>query len=285
MNIGKEEHIRKLNSFPINIHQTPQTINSSTSETTSMNPKILIACPIIDTRKYCIDRYLECIRTLTYSNKELLLVDNSATEDFYQELKAKGVPVLRGKHFPKGMDALIHNRNIIRDYFLSKDFDYLFSLDSDVICTPDAIEKLLQHNKDIVSGVYYGAYIEQQKVVAKPLLYKQITPESFAELLKNEEVRTHVESGAIKQETLFRQLTREEVQEKKLISINVAGLGVVLIKRAVLEKVHFRQDPTIKASDDYFFFTDAARAGFTAYADTSVTCTHLHAGRAEEWKK
>ena len=250
-----------------------------------MQPKILIACPIIDTRKYCIDRYLDCIRKLTYPNKEFLLVDNSATEDFYHELKAKGVPVMRGKHFAKGMDALIHNRNIIRDHFLTHDFDYLFSLDSDVICEPDAIEKLLQHNKDIVSGIYYGAYIEQGNVVAKPLLYKQITPEAFAELLKNEQMKQRIEAGIIKQETLFRQLTREEVQEKKLIEINVAGLGVVLIKRTVLEKVSFRQEPTIKASDDYFFFTDAANAGFKAYADTSVTCAHLHAGRTEEWKK
>lgn len=240
-------------------------------------PKILIACPIIDRNKYCIDKYLDCIKSLTYPNKEFLLVDNSATEDFYNELKTKGANVIRGKHFDKAVPALVYNRNIIRSYFLARDFDYLFSLDSNIICPPDAIEKLLAHNKELATGIYYSATIEQGKIIAKPMLYTQITDEQFNQITQTEQYKQSPQQ--IKKEELFRQLTRQEIQEPKLIEIAIAGLGAVLIKKEVLEKVAFTIDENKQATDDCFFFKQTAKEGYKLYADTTVKCTHLHGGR------
>lgn len=241
-------------------------------------PKVLVACPIIDRNKYCIDKFLDCVNSLTYTNKEFLLVDNSATEDFYNELKTKGLNVIRGKHFDKAIPALVFNRNIIRSYFLARDFDYLFSLDSDVICQPDSIEKLMKHEKEIVTGIYYSAKIEQGKMVAKPMLFNRLNDEEFKQLLDKGEYKKQFEQG-MKREEIFKQLTRDDVKEPKLMETAVAGLGVVLIKRNILEKIAFRFDPDINATDDFFFFVDTEKAGFKLYADTTVKCSHLHGGR------
>ncbi len=239
-------------------------------------PKILIACPIIDRNRYCIDKYIECLKSLTYPNKEFLLVDNSATEEFYNELKAKGINVIRGKHFDKAVPALVYNRNIIRSYFLARDFDYLFSLDSDVMCQPDAIEKLLAHKKELVTGVYYSATIEQGKITAKPMLFVKITDEEFSKIMQVEQYK---QMPQIKKEDLFRQLTKQEIQEPKLLEVDIAGLGAVLIKREVLEKTAFTFDADKKATDDFFFFEQTAKQGYKLYCDTTVKCTHLHGGR------
>lgn len=241
-------------------------------------PKVLVACPIIDRNKYCFEKFINCYNSLTYPNKELLLVDNSATEDFYNELKTRKINVIRGKHFEKTVEALVYNRNAVRSYFLARDYDYLFSLDSDVICEPDAIEKLMKHQKEIVSGIYYSAKMENGVPVAKPMLFVRLNDAEFQELLTKEEYKQQFEQG-LKREDIFRQLNREEVLDSKLIIVDVAGLGVVLIKRNVLEKVPFRFDSTIKATDDFFFFVDTQKAGFELYADTTVKCSHLHGGR------
>jgi len=242
------------------------------------SPKVLVACPIIDRNKYCFDKFISCYNALTYPNKELLLVDNSETEDFYNELRAKKLNVVRGKHFDKTVEAIVYNRNVVRSYFLARDYDYLFSLDSDVICEPDAIEKLMTHQKEMVSGIYYSAKIENGVIVAKPMLFIRLKDEEFQEVLKNEQYKQALEQG-LKREDIFRQLNREEVLEPKIINVDVAGLGVVLIKRNVLEKVPFRFDASIKATDDFFFFVDTEKAGFKLYADTTVKCSHLHGGR------
>ena len=48
-----------------------------------------------------------------------------------------------------------HARNMACEQTLSGGFDWLFFLDDDVITPPDAILRLIAHNKPIVSGVYY----------------------------------------------------------------------------------------------------------------------------------
>jgi hypothetical protein len=44
-------------------------------------------------------------------------------------------------------------RNLIADWVVNG-FDYLFSVDSDIAFPPDTLKKLLQHDKDVVSGLY-----------------------------------------------------------------------------------------------------------------------------------
>ena len=73
--------------------------------------------------------------------------------------------------------------------------------------------------------------------------------------------------------------TKQEIQEPKLIEVAIAGLGVVLIKKEVLEKIAFTYDENKPATDDFFFFTQTAKNGYKLYADTTIKCTHLHGGR------
>jgi len=124
-----------------------------------MKPKVLIGCPISDYKRYCIDEYLEGIKNLTYSNFDLFLVDNSETSDFYEEIKSKGIDVERIEYAPSAKERIVKSRNIILDKFLDGDYDYFFSLEMGVIPLTDIIEKLLESNKEIVSGVYFKPFI------------------------------------------------------------------------------------------------------------------------------
>ena len=66
--------------------------------------------------------------------------------------------------------------------------------------------------------------------------------------------------------------TVEEVEGDKVFKIRGCGLGGVLIKRQVLEKIAFRFEGRDDAQN---FSNDCWENGFSMVADTSVKCKHL----------
>ena len=80
-----------------------------------------------------------------------------------------------------------------------------------------------------------------------------------------------------------KRLSFNEVPENELIETITCGLGCVLIKRNVLEKVKFRYDKEKSPWDDVWFCEDARKEGFKVYLDTGVRCKHYTKGM--DWSK
>ena len=125
------------------------------------NPKILIGCVTHEKHSPLLDKFLKSLDEINYKNKDILFVDNSEGKNYFELLKEKGFNVLKEsarfnvlkesarfnvlKDNPKENRILniISGRNIIREYFLDKNYDYLFFLDTDVIVPKDIFQKLL----------------------------------------------------------------------------------------------------------------------------------------------
>ena len=185
-------------------------------------PKVLVGCPTSDHKAYCLDAYIRSVKALTYSNYDILLVDNSEDEEYFNLIKQKGIQVIKAPFLPTARERIAKSRNRLRDEAI-KDYDYLLSLEQDVIPPRDVIEQLLKHKKDVVTGVYYLEYVVQKegKVIGKkvlPLLYKRKDKEHLV------------------------QLQPQEVEKEELQSITASGLGCVLIKKEVLEQITFRYE-------------------------------------------
>ncbi|MEK6861034.1 MAG: hypothetical protein AABY07_03605, partial [Nanoarchaeota archaeon] len=130
-----------------------------------------------------------------------------------------------------------------------------------VIPPKDIIERLLRHEKDIISGVYFKEFVTKdgmKKIL--PLLYN--SKEGY--------------------EYLY-QLGKDEVSDDKFMLVKGCGLGCVLIKRNVLTKITFRYDIKSEAFDDMWFSYDVNSNGFNIYTDTSVKCRHLT--KEMKWNK
>jgi len=214
--------------------------------------KILVGCPTSQHKKYCLNEYLEGIKNLTYENIHLVLVDNSETDEYYEKLKKIGVSVIRGKNFENIKDSVINSRNILRKYCLENDYDYLLSLEQDVVPQKDVIEKLLKHNKKIIGALYF--YLGKDKETLLPMVWIHHEGE-FA-----------------------RRLEFHEIPEEELIEVITCGLGCVLIKRDVLEKIEFRHEKNQDPWDDLWFAEDAREKGFKVYVDTGARCKHYVSG-------
>lgn len=221
------------------------------------NPKILIGCPTYEGYRYCIDEYLNRIKELLYKNFDLILVDNSGSDGFYNELKSKDINVLKGIYHEDVKKRIAESRNILREKFLEGNYEYFLSLEQDVIPSKDILNRLLRHNKDLITGVYFKYYpvkINQNKKAKTmlPLIFKFSNEKDKMEICKP-----------------------EEVEGEKFFKIRACGLGCILISRKVLEKVKFRNDPKLDTFDDFLFCSDVIENGFDIYADTSVKCKHM----------
>lgn len=138
-------------------------------------------------------------------------------------------------------------RNLIADW--AKRYDYLFSVDSDMVFPPDTLKRLLAHNKDMVSGLY---------IQRKP-------GEHILEIYRN---GFHVSYG--------------DIRGKGLVEIGGCGFGCVLINSDVIRKIeyphfhyHVALDHKDTVSEDNYFCNKAREVGFQIFADTSLLVDHV----------
>jgi len=181
-------------------------------------------------------------------------------------------------------------RNILVEKVLSEpSITHLLMVDSDMILPTDALFRLVQDDKDVVSGTYF-ARSEQPF----PHLYQfnhQDNPDGTCP-----EGRDHEETGRwyapmAKQFTAYLKRHPEfndhpltavlPATPDALIPVEAAGAGILLIKRHVLEALeypYFKCHERSAGGEDFYFFEKAREAGFETWGDFSVQCQHEFRG-------
>ena len=218
-----------------------------------MEPKVLVGCPTSDYKSYCLNEYVNSIKNLSYKNYDILLVDNSENDKYFNKIKSLGINVIKSKFYENARDRIAESRNIIRQYALDNNYDYFFSLEQDVIPPRDIIERLLSHKKDAVCGVYFAVNFYKGKNQLMPLVWVDFDKET---------------------KKMF-YIDKERLWSNKLIEVATSGLGCMLIHRRILEKIKFRYDKGDEGFDDMWFCKDLRENGIKLYCDTSLKCKHL----------
>jgi glycosyltransferase involved in cell wall biosynthesis len=142
-------------------------------------------------------------------------------------------------------------RNLISEW--AKSYDYLFSLDSDIVLPKDTLVKMLAADKDIISGLYI------QRIPNTHTL----------------EVYMDTPNGGCTN------IPYELIKDRGVVEIAACGMGAALIKSNVFRTVeypHFfyKEALTMRdtVSEDVYFCNKARAAGFTVWADASIKCDH-----------
>ncbi|HLC57784.1 MAG TPA: hypothetical protein VJH95_04380 [Candidatus Nanoarchaeia archaeon] len=229
-----------------------------------MKEKVLVGCPTSFHKEHCLKQYAEAITTLTYPNYDTLLIDNSKDDAYFEKIKALGIPVIKGPYFEGARDRIIASRNLLKKHAITRGYDYLLSLEQDVIPPKDIIERMLNHKKKVLSGIYFARNPIAGTIGLIPLAY----------------VVSNHELGKLPD---MRPLNHDELWSNSLLPIVSAGLGCLLIHKDALKQVKFRYEGK-EAFDDRFFFIDLYNLKIQAFADTSIKCRHFILNRPYEWK-
>lgn len=221
-----------------------------------MPPKILIGCPTYWGKAYCLKEYAERVKTLSYSNYEVLLVDNSKNERYIKEIRESGLRAEKGPWMEDIRERIVASRNLLRKRALEEGYDYFLSLEQDLLPPLNVVEQLLANRQLIMTGVYHKEGFHEGKKISYALLYA---------LQNGKLVLIHP----------------ERLKQAEPIRTHACGLGCMLIHRSVLEKIPFRKPTKGPAQDDMMFCFDVQKEGFALYADPMVVCEHLH----KDWKE
>lgn len=213
-------------------------------------PKVLVACPTVETKEYALTRYVQVIEELTYPNYDVLLVDNSNDpEHAYMELvNSKGLAcqhVTRGRH---SREAIVKSQNRIRDVMLEGDYEFLMFIEQDIFPPKDVIEKLMAHNEHSANALYYHGYFDERR---HPFIMDEINGQSVLD-----------------------KRAYDLVRDKKLHKVQDPGFGCSLISRKMLEDIPFRWEENDHKHGDRYFYIDARDKGYDVYLDTSILCEH-----------
>jgi GT2 family glycosyltransferase len=152
-----------------------------------------------------------------------------------------------------GRHNIAHNYNKARRFVLDNGYDYLFTVEADMVIPPDALDKLLavcEGGADVAYGLY---------------CFRNTSTWSAWTILTMEYGRS---------------IRKDPEQAKaawgKVIDVAGVGTGCTLIKREVLEQIEFRTDemhPDVH--HDWVFAYDLQQKGFVQRCDLSVVCGHI----------
>jgi hypothetical protein len=221
-------------------------------------PKVLIAAPQHDSKSYCWEKWVDRVKSLTYPNYDVFIADNSATDEFAEEMKKSGVKVKRvGFHLEGVLERTTQAHEACRLEALNGDYDYLLHLETDVIPPLDVVERLLLNRKKVVSAAYDIFHGKSRKAMIQlnePLdrTYGAYRCVQFAE----------------EQEPLIFDGTTKQVYH--------AGIGCILISKYVFEKVPFRFENNVPFHADTWFANDCFALDIPIYLDTTVNCKHYN---------
>jgi hypothetical protein len=126
--------------------------------------KILLACPIIDKKQYCIYEWLDSVVALINNNVQVFLVDNSDDDKFVNTVKDYCHKIkldikiihLLGMKGKEGHARIAESHKEIQKEIIIGNYDYWFSLECDVIVPSNTLDLLLKHIEgvDVVRHCY-----------------------------------------------------------------------------------------------------------------------------------
>jgi hypothetical protein len=219
-------------------------------------PSVLIMTPIYDKKDYCLKKFLEHSNNISYPNKKHIFIDNSEGMDYTKKLRKMGLIAYHVERGQNTRESLARAQNFGRRYAIENKFDYLFSLESDVMVHPDIIQRLMIHGKNVISGVYLiGA-------PGQPIRIPCITLPEW-----------HPELGAFG----TRLLKPEEWQEyvhKGIKQVQAAAFGCCLIHKSIFSTVTFYYDARFMGHSDVYFFNEMFKRREAVWVDTDLFCDH-----------
>ena len=143
-------------------------------------------------------------------------------------------------------------RNLIAEW--AKRYDYLFSVDSDIVLPKDSLKKMLEADKDIISGLYI-----QRIPNTHTLEVYMVDPNGGIINIPYELLKPH----------------------NGLVEIAGCGFGCCLVKGDVfraMEYPHFFYKSAINhkdtVSEDIYFCKKARDLNFKVWVDTTIICDH-----------
>lgn len=216
-------------------------------------PKVLIAAPQHSSKAYCFEDWYMNVKQFTYPNADILLVDNSDTDEFFNYMKQFDLILhridVRGK---TTLERMTESHNVCRQYALDNNYDYLLHLETDVFPQFDVIDNFLCHGKGIIGATYSILSGAERELCIRHFRYDKGL--NTFDLYAHGFHTTWLGQGVQK--------------------VGNCGLGCTLIRRDILSKIKFRYVVGEETHPDTWLAHDLAVEGIDFWNDTNIFVDH-----------
>ena len=164
------------------------------------------------------------------------------------------------------------SRNEIVESAKKDNCDYIFFIDSDIIIKEGQLDRLLSHNKDTITGVYYKRIFPYE-----PLPRKKVTKDLYI-YIEPEDKEDNIENRTTESKTIE--------PNGEIIDIDGTGMGCFLVKMDIFDKIPYpwfefkyfnKNGKWAQTSEDLVFCQKLQDIGIKIYCDPFVKCPHIGA--------
>ena len=218
-------------------------------------PSVLVFTITYSGKDYVYKEFCKYAEDLNYPNMRHIWIDNSDDGgEYYNKLLADGHEAYHVKRGNNSREALTRSQEFARRMALDEGYDYLMSIESDILMPPNVIQTLMGRAKEMVGSLYMIGPPENR--------WPCVTVS-----------KTDPRTGLVGSRLLLKE-EFPDFQKKHLMAVNGCGLGCTLIERHVIEKIKFTYYPDLKGHSDIFFSNDVWKYGMRVFVDTSIICAH-----------
>ena len=209
----------------------------------SYPPKVLVGIVTYKGKDYCKGEFDKRVNELTYKNYSVYTIWTDTFDGTSKDRISKGY-------------------NLILEEFKKGKYDYLLTLEADIIPPKYIIEALLEHNQLVCSATYFIGFKRDRK----PCIF---TGRKF---------RRKVDG---KWKSFNDTLPPNQLDGNLIHAKGGCGLGCCLIHKSVFNYIpKFRHE---EAHCDTYFHLDVQNNNMRSMVDTGIICKHY--GTAEEWQE
>ena len=246
---------------------------------TTLAHKVLIGIPTYAGHAYCREAFIKNTVALAGSNDVLVIWNGEGdpASIFPSNWKTQKIADVKGE---SGLDSLVRKHNLFSKRTISGGYTHLFLLESDVLPPSDTINRLLNHNVDMVTATYL---IRGESNTVLNIPDNEKYREKYNGTMAGKTIlcvrdETAPAVWGIEDEKIRFWRLEDMLPQRGLVRIFGAGVGAVLIQQKVLKNIPWRVPPIEWGAhcDDFPFYHAAYFAGYELYVDTDIICQHLH---------
>lgn len=218
--------------------------------------KVLVFTTTYEGKDYVFEEFLEHVKKINYPNFRHIWLDNSVGDDYYNKLKSKGLEVYKIKRGGSSREAITRGQLFARKIAIDEGYDFLMSIESDLLVPPTIIQDLMKHWQPVVTALYH---------IGSPDGSIRVPCISLPEYSKE-----HHGWGS----RLLNVNEFNDYHMKGLKQVHTGGMGVCLMQRHIFTEVPFYFDVRFAGHSDIYFFAKCFEKKIPVFVDTDVIVPH-----------
>lgn len=222
--------------------------------------RILLASPTYDEKDYCMYSWVKQIEKNFSSLTDILIVDTSKNDDFFQDICsiAEVSEVVKSTYHENPYKNLENARKLIQTKLIEGDYDYLFSVESDIFPEQFVLKTLLDSGKKIIGVPYILCYSTDPETNLKTgYIFSTSTKDKFL-------------SVGGKNTGSFQHTDKTIDFNNSSDLVYHVGMGCTLIDAKIYKDVEIKSDSENKRFDDSLFFEDLNASGVDVYSNNTL---------------